>query len=126
LFLSGSGDELIEFVQYFGFQFSGGAEEAGYGFAGGIVEEGLEEMFHRIAAGFGAGDAGGEDVAGAVLLMLDVAFVLEDFDQGTDGGVAGRVREGGQDFGGGGAATLVKDVHDLALAAAEFFHLLNF
>ena len=51
--------------------------------------------------------------------MLDVPLVLQNPQQGADGGVTGSVGEGGQDFGGAGPPPLVEQIHDLAFAAAK-------
>ena len=55
----------------------------------------------------------------AVLLVADVALLLEDAQLRADGGVAGVARQLRHDVGAGGAAPAVEDVHDLPLAAAQ-------
>ncbi len=51
--------------------------------------------------------------------MPGMALLFENSQQRAHGRVAGRVGQELMDFGGGGAAAGVKDVHDLAFAAAE-------
>ena len=95
-------------VELFGLQFCAGAQQAGDGLTGRIVKERLQQVFHSVAARFRTWHAGREHVARAIFLMLDVAFVFEHLDQRAHGGIAGRVRQCGQDFGCGGASTLVR------------------
>jgi len=51
--------------------------------------------------------------------MGDVPLQFEGLEESADGGVGGRIGEGGEDISGGGGAALIEDVHNLALASAE-------
>jgi hypothetical protein len=53
------------------------------------------------------------------MAVSGVALLFEDAQQGAHRRVAGRVGQQLVDFSGGGVAAGVKDVHDLAFAAAE-------
>ena len=59
------------------------------------------------------------DVAGAILLVLELPLVLEDAQHRPHRGVARRIRHFGEDLGSGGATEAVDHAHDLPLAAAE-------
>jgi hypothetical protein len=51
--------------------------------------------------------------------MFGVAFFFEDSQQGAHSGITGGVWQRLVNFGGGGVTPGVKNIHDLAFAAAE-------
>ena len=59
------------------------------------------------------------DVAGTVLLVPDVPLVLENPQQRADRRIARRFRQRGLDLGRGRLASLIEDVEDLPLPAAQ-------
>lgn len=118
--LTGARDGFGQLVEFGGREFGGVSVEQGAGgLCGRAPEEGVDEMAQGGFASLVRADFGEVDVARAVFLVLEVAFILQGAELGADGGVTGRVGHGGADFGGGGAAEAEEDVHDLPLAAAE-------
>ena len=72
----------------------------------------------RLACRVAACD-GQVDVGAPFLLVADVALLLEDAQERSDGGVARRVGESFHHLGGGGSADAEEEVHDLSLASAQ-------
>ena len=95
-----------------------GIDERSDGVGEGAVEEGVEHFLQGGAAHLLARLSGHEDVARAVLAVLQRTLFLQDAQQGADGGVAGRIRQCGLDFSGGGFALGIDDVHDLPFPTA--------
>lgn len=99
--------------------FGGDVEESGDDLGGRVLEEGRQEMADGGEFRLGGSEIGQEDVLEAFVAMGDVAFLFEGAEEGADGGVGGRIGEGGENFSGGGGAALIEDIHDLTFAAGK-------
>src|SRR3954470_13185218 len=94
-------------------------EQSGNGIRWRAIEERLHDVAQRRAPHLGAGGGRLVHVAEAILLVREVALVLEEVEHRPHGRVARRVREVLADVADRGAAEPVDDVHDLSLAATE-------
>ena len=86
---------------------------------GRALEERVEHVLQRRAAGDAVGLRRQVDIAQLLLLVADVPFFLEHAQLGADGGVGRLAGEVGHHLGDRRPPAPVQDVHDLPLAAAE-------
>src|SRR6266550_890149 len=85
----------------------------------GTVEEGVQQLSQRRLPRSLARNGRHEHVAGAVLLMTEMAFFLEHAQERAHGGITRRIRELIEHLGGGGTAGPVDHVHDLPFPTAQ-------
>src|SRR5213593_1339284 len=85
----------------------------------GTVEEGVQQLSQRRLPCALTRNGRHEHVAGAVLLMTQMPFLLEHPQERAHGGITRRIRELIEHLGGGGTAGPVDHVHDLPLPTAQ-------
>src|SRR5687768_8442889 len=94
-------------------------EQGGHRLLGRIAEISLHDVSQHIISG-ALGRLGRiVNVARTIFLMAYQALFPKNTEHRSNSGVGGRVGEIAHDLGDGCAVALVKDVHDLALAAAQ-------
>jgi hypothetical protein len=99
-------------------------DQGGHHLAERSAEEGLQILLQSGALGDSRRSGRGVDVAQAILLVFQAAFLFEPGEHDADGGIAGRLRQAGADFFRGCAIAEGEDgVHDFAFAAGEDFRI---
>lgn len=113
-------DDRLNAVEVARTEVGGGeVEQRSYGLFDGAFEERGNQVAQGGAAGGFARRGGDIDIAQRFLFVTDMSLFFEHAEFGADRGISGGVGEGLVDFGGAGALAAVKDIHDLAFAAAE-------